>query len=76
MKNKDLKSKTESSESKEKNKKSKTNATCNATHFVDESYRMDDNSDFSTIAIAENKCMSEPLVPGVGVDESDVEDDK
>lgn len=66
MKQKDL---FKSKETKISGKKKK-DKTCSAIHFVDESYRMDDNSDFSSTAIAENECQSEPLSPGVGVEES------
>lgn len=45
---------------------------CNEVHFVDESYRMDDNNDYSTTAIAENQCISDPLTPGVGIEDTDV----
>lgn len=38
------------------------------THYIDESYRMDDNSDFSEIALSESDNIDDPLIPGVGVE--------
>lgn len=44
---------------------------CNPSKAVDESFRIDDNSDYSTTATAENKCLDDPMVPGVGTSEKD-----
>jgi hypothetical protein len=41
---------------------------------VDESFRIDDNADYSTTAMEENKCLDDPMVPGVGVSETEAED--
>ncbi|NDV45777.1 hypothetical protein D0T49_01760 [Paludibacter sp. 221] len=40
--------------------------------YVDESYRMDDNTNFSPTAMEEDVLLDEPLVPGIGIDESDI----
>lgn len=40
---------------------------------VDESFRIDDNSDYSTTAMEENKCLDDSMVPGVGVSETEAE---
>lgn len=37
--------------------------------FVDESYRMDDNSNLSEIARQENDNIEDSMIPGVGVEE-------
>ncbi|MDR2037828.1 MAG: hypothetical protein LBQ60_07890 [Bacteroidales bacterium] len=37
-------------------------------HFVDESFRMDDNSNISELAQEESEGMNDPLVPGLGVE--------
>ena len=39
---------------------------CKVDRVVDESYRIDDNSNYSTTAMEENKCLDEPMTPGVG----------
>ena len=41
---------------------------------VDESFRIDDNSDYSTTAMEENKCLDDPMVPGTGVSDREAED--
>ncbi len=41
---------------------------------IDESFRIDDNSDYSTTAMAENKCLDDVMVPGVGVSETEPKD--
>ena len=43
------------------------------TFCMDESYRMDDNSNYSTTALEENKNIDDPLIPGVGVEEPENE---
>lgn len=49
---------------------------CDAGRIVDETYRIDDNSDFSTTALEGNMCMEgDPMTPGLGVDYADVEED-
>ena len=47
---------------------------CNMTNIVDESFRIDDNANYSTTALEENTCLNEPDVPGVGITDTDVED--
>ncbi|MCC8147187.1 MAG: hypothetical protein LIO93_12315 [Bacteroidales bacterium] len=37
--------------------------------FIDESYRMDDNSNLSEIARLEGEDLNDDLIPGVGVEE-------
>lgn len=45
---------------------------CTETHIIDESYRIDDNPDFSVTALEENPCMEgDPMIPGVGIAHAD-----
>ncbi|MDR2009097.1 MAG: hypothetical protein LBQ22_01275 [Bacteroidales bacterium] len=44
---------------------------CDASKMVTESFRIDDNSDLSTTATTENKCIGDSIIPGVGLEESD-----
>ncbi len=39
-------------------------------HFIDESYRMDDNSNYSSIALEESENIDDPLIPGIGIEET------
>ncbi|GEM_PF-2597423 len=39
--------------------------------FIDESYRMDDNSNYSEIALEESDNIDDPLIPGIGTEETD-----
>lgn len=36
-------------------------------HFIDESYRMDDNSNYSKIALNESDNVDDRLIPGIGI---------
>jgi hypothetical protein len=48
--------------------KEKQNEPESTLHFVDESYRMDDNPNYSEIALNENEIMDDPLIPGIGTE--------
>lgn len=47
---------------------------CDTTNMVDESFRIDDNSNYSTTAMIENRCIDAPMVPGVGIEKPDLKD--
>lgn len=46
----------------------------NKPNFIDESFRIDDNSDLSQTAIIESEGMSDPLIPGVGIESENLEE--
>ena len=47
------------------------NNTPEGINFVDESYRMDDNSNYSETALSESDNADDPLIPGIGVESTD-----
>ena len=44
------------------------------TNFVDESFRIDDNSNISQTALEESNDMGDPLIPGIGIEGENFED--
>jgi len=51
------------------------NKNCNVGKEVNETFRIDDNSNYSTTVIVENKCIDESMIPGLGLEEKKTEDE-